>query len=45
MDHNTVAEFDIGSDHAKGADLYVRPKFRAWIDHGGRMDVGHARPG
>jgi len=44
VDDDAVAELHIGSDQAKGTDLYSRPKFCAWIDHGGRMDVGHARP-
>src|SRR5262245_25879644 len=44
MHFRALAELDIGSDHAKRADRDARPKFCAWIDHCGRMDVGHSRP-
>ena len=37
MHDHLVAELHMGSDHAERTDLDIRPKFRAWIDQGGRM--------
>jgi hypothetical protein len=42
-DWATPCEFHVRSDVAERPDLDICAKFSTWIDHGGRMNVGHAR--
>ena len=43
VEHDAVAELHLRPDDAERADLDLGAKFSTWIDHGGRMNVGHAR--
>jgi hypothetical protein len=43
LEHDAVAERHLWSDDAERPDLDICAKFSTWIDHGGRMNVGHAR--
>ena len=43
LEHDAVAELHLRSDDAERADLDSGAEFSTRIDHGGRMNVGHAR--
>ena len=43
LEHDAVAELHLRSDDAERTDLDSGAKFSTRIDHGGRMNVGHAR--
>src|SRR6185503_11597208 len=43
LEHDAVAEPHLGPYDAERPDLDSGAKFSTWIDHGGRMNVRHAR--
>ena len=42
VQHDAVAELHLRTDDAERTDLDLGAKFSTWVDHGGRMNVGHA---
>src|SRR5215831_15673592 len=43
MQGHAISELDLGSDHAERPDFDIGAEVGMRIDHGGRMNVGHAR--
>ena len=43
MQHDAVAELHLRSDNAERPDLDIGAEVSVRVDHGGRMNVGHAR--
>ena len=43
MQHDATAELDLRSDNAERPDRNVGAEVSVRVDHGGRMNVGHAR--
>jgi hypothetical protein len=43
MQHDATAELYLRSDDAERPDLNIGAEVGVRVDHGGRMNVGHAR--
>ena len=42
-DGEASVELDLRSDNAERPDRNIGAEVSVWVDHGGRMNVGHAR--